>query len=80
MITLYINPECPFCKKTVETARELGAPVTLKDVHEPGVTEELIQLGGKRQMPYMVDDEDGVSMYESDDIIAYLHRKFDHGT
>jgi glutathione S-transferase len=76
MITLYINPECPFCKNTVREAVGLGVPLTLKDVREPGVSEELIQLGGKKQMPYMVDDEHGVSMYESDDIIAYLHRTY----
>jgi glutathione S-transferase len=80
MITLYVNPECPFCIKTVEVARELGVPLTVKDVHEEGVSEELVELGGKKQMPFMVDDEDGVSMYESDDIMAYLHRKFGKDT
>jgi glutaredoxin len=76
MITLYINPACPFCRKTVETAQSLGVPLTIKDIHDEGVSEELIALGGKRQMPYMVDDVHGVSMYESDDIIEYLHRTF----
>jgi glutathione S-transferase len=75
MITLYINPNCPFCRKTVETAQALGVPLTLKDIHEEGVSEELVMLGGKKQMPYMVDDE-GDSMYESDDIMSYLHTKF----
>ncbi len=77
MITLYINPACPFCRKTVEVAKELGAPLTLKDVHDEGVADELVALGGKKQMPYMVDDETGVSMYESNDIVSYLHEKFD---
>jgi glutaredoxin len=76
MITLYINPACPFCRKTLETARELNVPLTVKDIHDEGVAEELIRIGGKKQMPYMIDDERGVSMYESDDIIAYLHRTF----
>lgn len=77
MITLYINPDCPFCRKTVEVANELGAPLTLKSIHDEGVSDELVQLGGKRQMPYMVDDETGISMYESEDIQAYLHKKYD---
>ncbi|MGE5541002.1 MAG: glutaredoxin family protein [Bacillota bacterium] len=76
MITLYINPNCPFCKKTVEVAQEVGAPLTLKDIHDPAVEEELIRIGGKRQMPFMVDDESDVSMYESEDIMRYLHQKF----
>jgi glutathione S-transferase len=76
MITLYINPACPFCQKTVETARELQVPLTVKDIHDEGVAEELVRIGGKKQMPFMVDDEDDISMYESSDIMAYLHRKF----
>lgn len=76
MVTLYINPKCPFCIKTVEVARSLSVPLLLKDVHEPGVSEELIALGGKKQMPYMVDDLHEVSMYESDDIQEYLHATY----
>jgi glutathione S-transferase len=76
MIILYINPACPFCTKTIEVAKEVGAPLTVKDVHDAGVADELIRLGGKKQMPYMVDDVHGVSMYESDDIMAYLHKTF----
>lgn len=76
MITLYINPNCPFCIKTVEVAREVGAPLTLKDIHDPAVAEELVRIGGKKQMPYMVDDERGVAMYESEDIMNYLHQTF----
>ena len=76
MITLYINPNCPFCRKTVDVAKEVGVPLTLKDIHDPGVAEELTQLGGKKQMPYMVDDAAGVSMYESENIQNYLHEKY----
>ncbi len=76
MITLYINPECPFCIKTVEAARGTGQPLVLKDVHDPVFAAELVEFGGKKQMPYMVDDETDVSMYESDDIMAYLHEKY----
>lgn len=64
----------------MNVAHETGAPLTIKDVHDEGVTEELVALGGKKQMPYMVDDEAGVSMYESDDIIAYLHQTFGTST
>jgi len=72
MITLYINPQCPFCIKTVEVAKELDVPLTLKDVHDPVFSTELVELGGKKQMPFMVDDEHEVSMYESTDIMKYL--------
>lgn len=76
MITLYIKPGCPYCMKTVEEAKALGLTVTEKSIYEPGISEELIARGGKRQMPYMVDEEHGVEMYESEDIIHYLHETF----
>lgn len=72
MITLYINPHCPFCRKTLEAAKSLGLTVTTKDKNLPGVAEEVEALGGKRQYPFMVDSETGTKMYESTDIIAYL--------
>ncbi|MDB5195337.1 MAG: hypothetical protein JWO84_521 [Parcubacteria group bacterium] len=80
MITLYINPACPFCQKTLEVAREVGAPLTVKNIHDEGVADELVRIGGKKQMPFMVDDEDEVSMYESEDIMAYLHQKYSQKT
>ncbi len=76
MITLYINPACPYCRTAVTAAQELHVPLTLKDVNDAGVPEELVRLGGKKQMPYMVDDEHGVSMYESAEIVKYLHDTF----
>jgi glutathione S-transferase len=80
MVTLYINPNCPFCRKTVEVAKEIGVPLTIKDVHEPANEAELIRLGGQKQMPYMTDDATGKAMYESDDIMAYLHQTYGKDT
>ena len=76
MITLYINPNCAYCAKTVEVAKEVEAPLILKDIHDPVFAAELMELGGKRQMPFMVDDETSTMLYESDDIMKYLHKQF----
>ena len=38
--------------------------------------EELIAKGGKKQVPYLIDAERGVSMYESGDIIAHLEQHY----
>lgn len=80
MLTLYYNPTCPFCKRVLAEGEALGIEFNLKDIHEPGVAEELIEKGGKRQMPFLIDDERGVSMYESKAIIAYLHERFSADT
>ena len=34
--------------------------------------EELIKIGGKRQVPFIIDRDNKVEMYESDEIIEYL--------
>ena len=47
-----------------------------KNIADPAVAEELIKRGGKRQVPYLVDADAGKEMYESDDIVEYLHQNF----
>jgi glutaredoxin 2 len=76
MITLYINPTCPYCIKTMKVAHDLHIPLDLRDIHTPELLEELVRLGGKKQFPYMVDTERGVSMYESDDIMHYFRTQY----
>lgn len=36
----------------------------------PG-SDELVNLGGKQQVPFLVDEANNVQMYESDEIIKY---------
>jgi glutathione S-transferase len=50
-------------------------PVVLGSSSSP-VKEELKKLGGKTQVPYLVDPERNVKMYESDDIIAYVEEHY----
>ena len=76
MLTLYVRTGCPYCARVLQTGEELGVHFTLKNASVPGVSEELTALGGKEQYPYLVDEERGVSMYESEDIIAHLHETF----
>lgn len=76
MPTLYIRTGCPYCNKVLHAAEEMKLELNLKNVADPGVSEELIARGGKHQMPYLVDEENNTEMYESEDIIAYLHQRF----
>lgn len=76
MLTLYIRPGCPYCAPVLRAGEELGIPFDLKSVTNPQVAQELVARGGKLQVPYLVDTEHGVEMYESDDIIAHLHATF----
>lgn len=75
MYTLYVKTGCPYCHKVLEAGKELGITFEEKNVADPALSAELVARGGKRQMPYLVDSEAGIEMYESDDIVAYLQKK-----
>ncbi|MDB5245451.1 MAG: glutathione S-transferase, partial [Parcubacteria group bacterium] len=79
MLTLYYKPECPFCKKVLKAGKELDLEFNLKNIHDEGVEDELIDRGGEAQVPYLIDDEGPVEMYESDAIVKYLHHTFGKG-
>ena len=42
------------------------------DISNKESEDSLIQIGGKRQVPFIVDKERNIQMYESADIIEYL--------
>jgi glutaredoxin len=75
MLTLYVKTGCPFCHKVLVAGAELGITFEEKNIADDIVAAELIARGGKRQVPYLVDSERGVEMYESDDIIEYLKKQ-----
>lgn len=60
----------------MKVAHDLHIPLDLRDIHTPELLEELVRLGGKKQFPFMVDTERGVSMYESDDIMHYFRTQY----
>ncbi len=76
MLTLYYKPTCPYCLKVLAAADELGVKFDLKNiVANAELRDQLIALGGKKQVPFLVDTQNGVSMYESDDIIAHIEKQ-----
>ena len=75
MLTLYIKTGCPFCHKVLDAGNELGMTFDEKNIADDAVAAELVARGGKRQVPYLVDSERGIEMYESDAIVAYLRER-----
>lgn len=78
MIQIYVREGCPYCKK-VETAASAmglvaGSDYELVDA-APGTPgrDTILKVGGKAMVPFLIDGE--TSMYESDDIVAYLKTK-----
>lgn len=78
MLTLYVKTGCPFCGKVKDRIAELGIEnqIEEKNIRDESVVAELIEKGGKQQVPFLIDGERGVEMYESDDIIAYLNEHY----
>ena len=70
-LTLYFKPTCPFCIKVLDYMEQQDIACEMRDTLQPGVRGELVAIGGKGQVPCLIID--GAPLYESDDIIAYLH-------
>lgn len=79
MLELYQAEGCGYSATVRETLTELGVSYV---VHNPRSTtgetrneethDQLRTLGGEDQIPFLVDHQRDVRMYESDDIVAYL--------
>ena len=71
-LKLYMFETCPFCQKVIREIESNGR--TDIEFHNIRQSEEdrleLIKVGGKQQVPCLFID--GVPMYESDDIVAWL--------
>ncbi len=76
MLTLYVKTGCSYCRKVLDAGGELGIAFNEKDIADDAVAAGLVARGGKRQVPYLVDDERGTEMYESDDIVNYLRANY----
>ena len=73
---LYVKTGCPYCIKVLNTGKELEVKFEEKNIADDTVASELIKRGGKRQVPYLVDSERNIEMYESADIDAYLREHY----
>ena len=76
---LYQQDYCPHCIRVRKVINRLGIEegkdYILKEArYGTKEQEELIKIGGKRQVPFLWDED--VQMYESKDIIQYLIQKY----
>ncbi len=72
MLDLFILETCPYCQKVIEFLDKEHMKYNKIDILNKDSENSLIQIGGKRQVPFLVDTERNIQMYESDDIIEYL--------
>ena len=72
MFDLYMLETCPYCKKVIAFMNENGIKFNSLNIAEKSNEEALIKMGGKRQVPFLIDKDRNIQMYESSDIIEYL--------
>lgn len=72
MIELFMKDDCVYCKRVIEFLDENKIQYKKNNVLNEDNKETLIRIGGKLQVPFIIDKENGVEMYESNDIIEYL--------
>ena len=76
---LYIYQTCPYCTKVISFLKNNNIldKVQLIDAGEEKYREELKNISGRTQAPFLVDKDNNVSMPESNDIIDYFKAKFE---
>lgn len=78
-LAIYQFEACPFCVKVRRYLKSASLSIPLRDALREPYRTELIQGGGKHQVPCMrIPKSDGSVqwLYESNDIIAYLKERF----
>jgi len=77
LFELYNMESSPYCRKVREALTELDLPYICKNAPKGSSTrDELRNRGGKIMVPFFVDPNNGVQMYESDEIVDYLYTTY----
>lgn len=79
MLKIYVKDGCPFCAAVLSKVDALQIEIEEKNVSEPQNTADMIRIGGKRQEPFLYDEEKDIKMYESANIIEYLNKIYGDG-
>ena len=79
-ITLYRLQACPFCERVVRVLDDLDIAYDSRFV-EPMHSERNVvkRVSGKRSVPAIVDENTGVTMSESGNIVEYLEHTYGDG-
>ena len=74
-LILYEYDASPFCKRVRETINLLDITVEYRPcpgARQGGFSQQLKERTGRQTVPYLIDPNTGMEMFESDDQIAYL--------
>lgn len=74
-LTIYELEGCPYCERVTEQLQdnEIDYESVWVSSHH-SERNEVKRVSGQRQVPVLVDEERGVTMPESENILAYIDR------
>jgi glutathione S-transferase len=76
-ITLYRLQSCPFCERAVRKLQEYDLAYTSRFVEPMHSDRDVVKReSGVRTVPVIVDENTGVTMAESANIVDYLDRTY----
>lgn len=80
-LELYEFEGCPFCRLVREALTELDLDAMIYPCPKGGTRfrPQVKARGGRTMFPWLVDPNTGMEMYESADIIRYLHATYGNG-
>lgn len=78
LLHLYEREACPRCRLVRETLTELDLDVVIYPCPKGGkrFRSQLMALGGKDDLPFLVDPNSGRALYSVAGIIGYLHKTY----
>lgn len=78
ILRLYDIENCPYCRLVREALTELDLDVEIYPCPKQGgiYRNQVAELGGKHQFPFLVDLNTNTMMYESMEIIGYLFKTY----
>ena len=76
-ITIYRLQACPYCERAVRTLNELNLDYRSRFVEAMHSERDVVErVSGKRSVPAIVDENTGVTMSESANIVEYLEATY----
>ena len=76
-ITVYRLQACPFCERVIRTLNDLDVAYRSRFVEARHSRRDAVKrLTGARTVPAVVDENTGVTMSESANIVTYLEKTY----
>ena len=76
MLKLYTKTGCPYCAVVLQKLQRNSIPFSEFNISDAKNSEDILSQGGKRQVPFLVDEDAGISLYESATIVDYLDNTY----